>query len=70
MLGENCGAAPSNDATFAAVAICGRVDGVDSVWRDGEGWRVDGRMDDGRDFSCSLDGDGRIRKLTVGGQAA
>ncbi|MCB2073999.1 MAG: hypothetical protein H6917_08060 [Novosphingobium sp.] len=47
-----------------------RVDGVDSVWRDGEGWRVDGRMDDGRDFSCSLDGDGRIRKLTVGGQAA
>ena len=47
-----------------------RVDGVDSVWRDGEGWRVDGRMDDGRDFSCSLDRDGRIRKLTVGGQAA
>ena len=44
-----------------------RVDGVDSVWRDGEGWRVDGRVDDGRDFSCAIDRDGRIRKATVAG---
>ena len=42
-----------------------RVDEVDSVWRDGEGWRVEGR-----DFSCSIDGDGRIRGMTVGRQPA
>lgn len=46
-----------------------RVDSVDSVWRDGDGWRVDGRVDDGRDFSCTVGGDGRIRKAAVAGQA-
>jgi hypothetical protein len=47
-----------------------RVDTVDSVDRDGEGWRVTGRMSGGREFACSTDRDGRIRSATVDGRAA
>lgn len=43
-----------------------RVDGVDAVNRDGEGWRVEGRVD-GRPFTCSVDGDGRVRGVSVDG---
>jgi hypothetical protein len=46
-----------------------RVDTVDSVDRDGEGWRVSGRMSGGREFACSTDRDGRIRSSTVDGRA-
>lgn len=37
---------------------------VDSVNRDGDGWRVSGRSD-GATFSCQIDGDGRIRNVDV-----
>ena len=47
-----------------------RVDTVDAVNRDGDGWRVDGRIGNGRDFTCSVDGDGRIRRVAVDGRAA
>lgn len=46
-----------------------RVDSVDSVSRDGSGWRVDGRLTGGKDFSCNIDGDGRIRGVTLDGHA-
>lgn len=47
-----------------------RVDSVDNVDRDtGGDWRVDGRMDDGKDFSCRVDDSGRIRSATVDGRA-
>lgn len=46
-----------------------RVDSVDSVNRDGDGWRVEGRASDGRSFSCSVDRDGRIRGAAVDGGA-
>jgi hypothetical protein len=42
-----------------------RVDSVDSVNRDGEGWRVEGRAD-GRDFTCSVDRDGNVRDIDIG----
>ncbi|MCB2079495.1 MAG: hypothetical protein KDE55_17595 [Novosphingobium sp.] len=45
------------------------VDSVDSVGREGDGYRVEGRVTDGRDFSCTVDADGRIRRVAVGGQA-
>lgn len=45
-----------------------RVDSVDAVNREGDGWRVQGRSD-GRDFSCTVDRDGRIRGMTVDGAA-
>ena len=40
------------------------IDGVDSVNREGDGWRVSGRDRDGRDFACSVDRDGRIRGVS------
>ncbi|MBN8502438.1 MAG: hypothetical protein J0M19_15020 [Sphingomonadales bacterium] len=46
----------------------GRNAEVDSVNRDGEGWRVTGRAAGG-DFSCTIDRDGRIRNVNVGGRA-
>jgi hypothetical protein len=46
-----------------------RVDTVDSVDRDGEGWRITGRMSGGREFACATDRDGRIRSVTVDGRA-
>jgi hypothetical protein len=52
------------DACVGAVAGGERsVDGVDSVHRDGDGWRVAGRDRDGREFACSIDREGRIRGL-------
>ena len=61
----------------AAVSTCtsevargsARVDGVDSVNRDGDGWRVQGRTGNGGQFTCSVDGSGRIRNVTVDGRS-
>lgn len=47
----------------------GRIESVDSVNRDGAGWRVAGRMAGGKDFSCSIDGEGRIRNVSLDGAA-
>lgn len=46
-----------------------KIEEVDSVNRDGDGWRVQGRMSGGGDFSCSIDGDGRIRNVNIDGKA-
>lgn len=46
-----------------------RVDTVDSVDRDGSGWRVTGRISGGRSFDCAVDTGGRIRSVTVDGRA-
>lgn len=46
-----------------------RVDTVDGVNRDNEGWRVDGRIRDGRSYSCMVGGDGRILRASVDGRA-
>jgi hypothetical protein len=40
---------------------------VDSVNREGDGWRVTGRAAGG-EFTCSIDRDGRIRNVNVGGR--
>jgi hypothetical protein len=46
-----------------------RVEEVDSVNRDGDGWRVEGRTGDGGSFSCSIDRSGRIRQVSVDAKA-
>lgn len=46
-----------------------RIDQVESVNRDGEGWRVEGKMSGGADFSCTVDADGRIRNVNIDGRA-
>jgi hypothetical protein len=40
------------------------IDSIDSVSREGDGWRVEGRVRGGRDFSCEVDADGRVRGLS------
>jgi hypothetical protein len=47
----------------------GRGVNVETINRDGDGWRVSGRTGDGADFSCSVDGSGQIRNVQVGGRA-
>lgn len=45
------------------------VDRVDGVNRDGDGWRVQGRLDGGAGFACTIDGEGRIRNVNIDGHA-
>lgn len=45
-----------------------RIESVESVNREGEGWRVAGRMDGGKEFSCTIDRDGRIRTVDLDGR--
>lgn len=42
-----------------------RVDTVDSVNRQGDGWRVEGRTQGGAAWNCSIDGLGRIKGVTT-----
>lgn len=46
-----------------------KVEGVDSVNREGDGWRVAGRTGSGQDFACTVDTDGRIRSVSIDGRA-
>lgn len=76
---EEPGVAPWRDlgGRDEAVDICAdeiergdrRIDTVDTVSREGEGYRVEGRMADGSTFACGVGEDGRIRRVAVGGQA-
>lgn len=47
-----------------------RIVSIDSVVREGEGWRVEGLVGGDRDFACSVSDTGRIRSVTVDGRAA
>lgn len=47
-----------------------RVSSVDTVNRDGDGWRVSGEVDGGRDFACSIERSGEVRSVTVNGRSA
>ncbi|WFL76680.1 hypothetical protein P7228_11815 [Altererythrobacter arenosus] len=47
-----------------------RVDTVDEVERDGEGWRVSGTLYNGERFKCEIDSRGRIEDVDFGGFAA
>jgi len=46
-----------------------RVDSVDSVDRNGEGWRVSGKVRSGASYACSVGSDGHVRNLSVDGKA-
>jgi hypothetical protein len=42
-----------------------RVDTVDAVNREGDGWRVEGRTRTGAPWNCTIDGSGRIKGFSV-----
>ena len=46
-----------------------RVEGVDSVNREGQGWRVQGQTIKGGTFVCSVDQSGRVTEVSVDGKA-
>ena len=66
-----------NGSVDSAVARCsnevsrgsGRNVSVETINRDGDGWRVSGRTGEGADFTCSVDSSGQIRNVQVGGRA-
>ena len=46
-----------------------RIGSVDNVGRAGDRYSVEGRLEDGRGFACSVDRDGQVRSVAVDGQA-
>lgn len=48
----------------------GRIGSVDSAARTGEGWHVAGALDDGASYACSIDNDGRVSDVEIGGYQA
>jgi hypothetical protein len=46
------------------------IDSVDGVDRNASGWLVNGRLRDGRSFSCSIDASGMVRGLDYGGASS
>lgn len=47
----------------------GRKFSVETINRDGDGWRVEGRAAEGGNFTCSVDTSGQIRNVQVDGRA-
>lgn len=47
-----------------------RIDMVDAVERNGDGWRVTGRLGNGNAFTCSVGNDGRIDAIDTGNRGA
>ena len=47
----------------------GRKVSVETINRDGDGWRVEGRTGEGGNFTCSVDASGQIRNVQVDGRA-
>jgi hypothetical protein len=47
-----------------------RVDTVDNVARDRDGWAVSGALESGAGFTCRIGNDGRVRNVDVGGPRA
>jgi len=46
-----------------------RVDSVDNVSRNGEGWNVSGSLYNGEGFSCRIGNDGQISDINFGGRS-
>ena len=42
-----------------------QVEDVSTVNRDGDGWHVEGRLRNGKDFSCEIDNNGTVRNMDL-----
>lgn len=45
-----------------------RIDMIEEVARDGDGWRVTGRITGGDNFECTVDRDGQVRNTKLDGR--
>lgn len=69
------GASTTNGSFDDAVHNCAnelergerRIGSVDNVGRAGDRYSVEGRLEDGRGFACSVDRDGQVRSVAVDG---
>lgn len=74
---EALGSSRVGDSFDAAVDACGseiehgdhRIGSVDSVRRTDNLYNVEGRLQDGRGFACSIGDDGQIRSIDIDGHA-
>lgn len=74
---DNTGIAARDDSFDDAVSRCSdelergdrRIDSVDNIGRADDRYSVEGRLEDGRGFTCSVDRDGRVRSVAVDGGA-
>ena len=46
-----------------------KIGSIDNVGREGDRYSVERRLEDGREFSCSVDRDGQVRSVAVDGHA-
>ena len=46
-----------------------RIDEIDTVSREGNGWRISGRIEGGANFGCTVDRDGRVSNVNLDGRA-
>nr|WP_166175194.1 hypothetical protein [Altererythrobacter segetis] len=67
--------ADRNEGLDRAADICAdavergpnRVDSVDNVTRDRDGWEVSGALENGAGFSCRIGNDGKVQGVNVAG---
>ncbi|MBD3773840.1 MAG: hypothetical protein IE921_09675 [Rhodobacteraceae bacterium] len=57
------------DACMGAIERDVRVDSVDSVARNANGWQVSGRLYNGDGFTCSVGSNGAIDRIDYGGRS-
>ena len=46
-----------------------RIDEIETVTREGDGWRISGRIEGGANFGCTVDRGGRVSNVNVSGRA-
>lgn len=74
---DDSAAAPARGSFDDAVGRCEdelergerRIGSVDNVSSAGDRYSVEGRLEDGRGFACSVDRDGQVRSVAVDGRA-
>lgn len=68
--GDSRGLDRAVDMCAREIERTSRVDTVDGVERNGDGWRVTGRLGNGDAFTCSIGNDGRINSIDTGDRGA
>lgn len=63
--GSGAGLDRAADMCVNEVERSEQVEDVTTVNRDGDGWHVEGRLRNGKDFSCEIDSNGTVRDIDL-----